>query len=106
MHLFHQTDLNADVIELSTEEAHHATAVLRLAVGTTIGLMDGQGQRAEAELITVGKRGCTAQVISRTIHLRNGRTASTSPWHLRSKWTAWNGSWKRPWRWVWTALRP
>ncbi|MBK7484297.1 MAG: 16S rRNA (uracil(1498)-N(3))-methyltransferase [Flavobacteriales bacterium] len=68
MHLFHQTDLNADVIELSTEEAHHATAVLRLAVGTTIGLLDGQGQRAEAELITVGKRGCTAQVISRTIH--------------------------------------
>ncbi|MEZ4738602.1 MAG: RsmE family RNA methyltransferase [Flavobacteriales bacterium] len=68
MHLFHQADLRTDVIELSTEEAHHASAVLRLAPGTRIGLLDGRGQLAEAELLTVGKRGCTAQVIVRKAH--------------------------------------
>ena len=68
MHLFLHTDLSTDVIALSTEEAHHATAVLRLVPGARIGLLDGRGQLAEAELLMVGKRGCTAQVIERKAH--------------------------------------
>jgi len=68
MHLFHCTDLAPDLIELPREEAHHAIAVLRLTTGQHIGLLDGKGTRAEAELIEVTKRACIARILSRTSH--------------------------------------
>ena len=36
---------------LPEEEAHHAVHVLRLSVGDRIGLLNGRGSRAEAELV-------------------------------------------------------
>lgn len=66
MHLFHCPDLDGAEVELPPEEAHHAVHVLRLAVGISIGLLDGKGGFAEAELAQVGKRGCTARIITRT----------------------------------------
>lgn len=66
MHLFHCPDLLADLIELPEEEAHHATAVLRLASGARIGVLDGKGTRALAIIESVSKRGCTARITERS----------------------------------------
>lgn len=65
MHLFHCIDLTGDLVDLSEEEAHHAVHVLRLSPGSRVGLLDGRGTRAEAELTTVSKRGCTARILRR-----------------------------------------
>ena len=74
MHLFHCPDLAADRVGLPEEEAHHANAVLRLAVGAHIGLLDGAGTRAEGEVENVTKRGCTVRVTAR-IHVPPERAA-------------------------------
>lgn len=66
MHLFHAPCPLLDVVELSEEEAHHAAHVLRLKAGDRIGLLDGAGTRAVAELSLVSKRQVLAQVLERT----------------------------------------
>ncbi len=66
MNLFHCPDLSLDLVELPEEEAHHATHVLRMKAGDMIGLLDGQGTRAEAELLEVNKRRVMAQIRQRT----------------------------------------
>ncbi len=68
MHLFHCPDLDSHPLELPEEEAHHACSVLRLGSGDQVGLLDGKGTHAIAELQTVSKRGCTARIIERTVH--------------------------------------
>jgi 16S rRNA (uracil1498-N3)-methyltransferase len=65
MHLFHCPDLGAGTVPLPDEEAHHALHVLRLRAGSTVGLLDGKGGFAEAELTTVDKKQCLATVIRR-----------------------------------------
>ncbi len=65
MHLFHCPDLTPPVIDLPEEEAHHATAVLRLAAGVRIGLLDGAGMRATGEVELVTKRGCSVRIVER-----------------------------------------
>lgn len=74
MHLFHAPCALHDVVELSEEEAHHAAHVLRLKAGDRVGLLDGAGTRALAELSLVSKRQVLAQVLE---HTRTGpeRTA-------------------------------
>lgn len=68
MHLFHSSDLSQGLVELPPEEAHHAVHVLRLKAGDLIGLLDGQGTKATAELLEVGKRRVLAQVNGRAVH--------------------------------------
>ncbi len=68
MHLFHCPDLIAELIELPEDEAHHAMSVLRLKIGDRIGLLDGKGVSARANLIEVGKRRVVAEVLERTQH--------------------------------------
>ena len=63
MHLFHSTELVTDLIDLPEEEAHHALHVLRLPVGTRVGLLDGKGTYAEAEISAIAKRSCTVHVL-------------------------------------------
>ncbi len=65
MHLFHCPDLNPSLVQLPEEEAHHAVHVLRLSAGARIGLLDGKGTVAEAELVEVAKRGCSARILHR-----------------------------------------
>ncbi|HEY0977611.1 MAG TPA: RsmE family RNA methyltransferase [Flavobacteriales bacterium] len=65
MHLFHCADLATELVELPEEEAHHATGVLRLGVGSVVGLLDGKGTSASAELIEVAKKRCVARMLSR-----------------------------------------
>lgn len=63
MHLFHCPDLGPALVELPEEEAHHAVNVLRLSVGGTIGLLDGKGTFAEAEVMEITKKKCTARIL-------------------------------------------
>ncbi len=70
MHLFHTPQLDTATVTLPDEEAHHAAHVLRLRVGDRIGLLDGKGVSATAELITVSKREVLAQVVEHTEHPR------------------------------------
>jgi 16S rRNA (uracil1498-N3)-methyltransferase len=57
MHLFYSPDLIEGINTLPEEEAHHAYHVLRVRTGDRIGLLDGRGGRAEAEVIEAGKKG-------------------------------------------------
>lgn len=63
MHLFFCPDLETGLVNLPEEEAHHATQVLRLGVGQRIGLLNGRGTRAEAELVDVSRKRCVAMVL-------------------------------------------
>lgn len=65
MHLFHCPALTADETELPEEEAHHARSVLRLTTGTRIGLLDGAGIVADAEILALDKRNVLARIITR-----------------------------------------
>jgi 16S rRNA (uracil1498-N3)-methyltransferase len=51
------------MIELDESAAHHATRVLRLAVGDAIALFDGTGGEFDATLERVDKRGASARVL-------------------------------------------
>ena len=68
MHLFYCPELQGELLELPEEEAHHARSVLRLGMGDRIGLLNGRGTYAEAELLEVDKRRALAQVVQRTEH--------------------------------------
>lgn len=63
MHLFYCPDLEPGLVDLPEEEAHHATQVMRLGVGQRIGLLNGRGTRAEAELVDVARKRCVAMVL-------------------------------------------
>lgn len=65
MHLFYGPDLRNNVVDLPEEEAHHAQHVLRLSAGSIIGLLDGRGGFAEAEIVEATKRSCAVQVLRR-----------------------------------------
>ncbi|MBS1546694.1 MAG: 16S rRNA (uracil(1498)-N(3))-methyltransferase [Bacteroidetes bacterium] len=64
MHLFHCPGLGPSTAELPEEEAHHALHVLRLSAGTLIGLLDGKGGFARAQITATGKKTCTVQVLN------------------------------------------
>lgn len=68
MNLFHVPDLHSELLELPEEEAHHATHVLRLKVGDRIGLLDGRGTRAEADLLEANKRRVVVRIVERSVH--------------------------------------
>ena len=53
---FLPSDLNAAELQLAGQEAHHLAHVLRLGVGRTVVLFDGQGNEAEAVIESVSKR--------------------------------------------------
>ncbi len=64
MHLFYSPMVLTGEFELPEEEAHHARSVLRLSIGVTIGLLDGKGTMAEAEIVAVDKRQVLVSVVS------------------------------------------
>lgn len=63
MHLFHCPDLAPALVELPEEEAHHAVNVLRLSAGSTIGLLDGKGTFAEAEVVEASRKKCVVRIL-------------------------------------------
>jgi 16S rRNA (uracil1498-N3)-methyltransferase len=56
---------NADRIEVSGEEAHHALKVLRIAKGEEIHLSDGKGSWVRAKVSDLGKRTFEVTVLER-----------------------------------------
>ncbi len=66
MHLFYQPDISP-IAQLSEEEAHHAFHVLRLRDGDKIGLLDGKGMRAVARIVTISKKGASAEVVEEVL---------------------------------------
>lgn len=67
MHLFHVPALDTGEVFLTDEEAHHALHVLRLKPGAVIGLLDGRGTRATADLVLVDKRRVAARITQREV---------------------------------------
>jgi len=65
MHLFHQPELQSDLLELSEEETRHAVRVLRLSVGDKIDVTDGKGIRVKAEIIEISKKNCTFRILTK-----------------------------------------
>lgn len=55
--------LHLGTLELASEETHYLTRVLRMTTGERVELFDGQGHRAQAELIQVSKKGVRCQVL-------------------------------------------
>lgn len=49
-------NLNSGVVELSPEESHHITKVVRLDEGASVDLIDGRGKVASATLQSLGKK--------------------------------------------------
>jgi len=65
MHLFYNTELNNDIVELSPEESRHCAKVLRLRPGDEVAFTDGNGMRCFAKLVTTGAGLATASVFHR-----------------------------------------
>lgn len=55
---------DGDTTTLPEDKAHHVRTVLRMPVGTTITLHDGQNRAAEARIETVEKRAVTVATTS------------------------------------------
>lgn len=64
MHLFYCPNPLIGTLELSDDEAHHARTVLRLQAGAHVGLLDGQGNTAVAEILSTDKRRTEVRVLS------------------------------------------
>jgi 16S rRNA (uracil1498-N3)-methyltransferase len=67
MHLFYNTELNNDIIELSPQESRHCAKVLRLKPGDEVAFTDGNGMRCFAKLVSTGFGLATASVFRREI---------------------------------------
>ncbi|MCF8463462.1 MAG: 16S rRNA (uracil(1498)-N(3))-methyltransferase [Flavobacteriales bacterium] len=67
MHIFYQPQLQNGLLELSEEETRHAVRVLRLSVGDTIGVIDGKGMFAKAEISEISKRTCAFRIVEKTL---------------------------------------
>jgi RsmE family RNA methyltransferase len=49
---------------LECEEFHHLAKVMRVRVGETIEIVNGQGELAEAELLSLDKKSCELKILS------------------------------------------
>lgn len=56
-------DWKADEIPLPEAEAKHAVQVLRQAQGDRVLLFDGTGRHADAEIVSIGKRGASVRIL-------------------------------------------
>lgn len=61
--------ITSDKIVFSTEEARHATKVLRIAIGDKVTVIDGVGGTYTAEMEVVGTKGAIASILSKEIDL-------------------------------------
>lgn len=67
MHIFYQPQLQDGLLELSEEETRHAVRVLRLNMGDIIGVIDGKGVSAKAEITELSKRNCSFRILEKSI---------------------------------------
>jgi 16S rRNA (uracil1498-N3)-methyltransferase len=53
-----------NTLALEGEEFHHLAKVMRLRIGETLELVNGQGEFAEAQLISLDKKSCELKIVS------------------------------------------
>ncbi|MGH9314921.1 MAG: RNA methyltransferase PUA domain-containing protein, partial [Vicinamibacterales bacterium] len=54
--------IDGEFVELSPEEAHHLTHVLRLGEGDEIAVFDGRGAERRARVESAGRRGARVRL--------------------------------------------
>jgi 16S rRNA (uracil1498-N3)-methyltransferase len=57
-------------VELADEEAHHLRTVMRARVGQTVGVFDGRGRTAEAEVISLERHTARVRVLQQNVESR------------------------------------
>lgn len=65
MNLFYTTNINGNLAELDAEEARHLK-VLRKQIGDVLYFVDGIGGFYKAEILNLGKKGCTLSILDHT----------------------------------------
>lgn len=60
-------------VELAGEEAHHLRTVMRARVGQIIGVFDGRGRTAEAEVISLERHAARVRVLQQNVESRPAR---------------------------------
>jgi len=63
VHLFYTPDITSDTYTLNEEESKHCVRVLRLTIGDSIQLIDGNGGFYDAEIIDAHPKHCTVIII-------------------------------------------
>lgn len=66
MNLFFSRKIDDHSIVLTDDEAKHCTKVLRKVVGDEIHVIDGNGNLYMAKIVSVGKRDCVCEIVSKT----------------------------------------
>ena len=70
MHRFYipAEQCSGDLIQLTDDEAHHATRVLRIATGESVVVLDGVGHTMDCDVREVTKRSVTLSVMAISVH--------------------------------------
>jgi 16S rRNA (uracil1498-N3)-methyltransferase len=66
VNLFFSREIDDHSIVLTDDEAKHCTKVLRKIVGDEIHVIDGNGNLYMAKIVSVGKRDCVCEIVSKT----------------------------------------
>lgn len=65
MNHFYSPSIAEGTFLLPEEEAHHAASVLRSKAGDRIGILDGKGTSAVAEIVSIDRKKCEVKVITK-----------------------------------------
>src|SRR5690606_27913418 len=65
MNHFYSPTIAEGTFFLPEEEAHHAASVLRSKAGDRIGILDGKGTSALAEIVSIDRKKCGVKVIGK-----------------------------------------
>lgn len=81
MHYFYSKNINDTTIELSKEEAHHASRVLRLNVGDEVGVFNGEGSIFNCHISALSKNACSLSIVNeiKSSNSRSGLTILIAP---------------------------
>lgn len=63
MHLFYNTVISHNIINLSEEESKHCVRVLRLKLGDIVWVTDGIGKMYKTSIVDYNKKNCVLQVV-------------------------------------------
>ncbi len=67
MNLYYSPGITEPFTDLPDEEAHHAFSVMRSRIGDRIGLLDGRGSRAEAEIVELDRKRGSVKILHREV---------------------------------------
>lgn len=76
MHYFYSKNISDKTIDLSKDEAHHASRVMRLNVGDKVGVFNGEGTIYDCSILELSKSKCTLS-IENTVVSDRGRSKLT-----------------------------